>query len=168
VGDLEGVRLFAGALLAVAALLALAACGGGSPSDTSGASGGTNASAPAITKAALIKKADAICRQTDEVQRKAFNVYSKRHEVVLGDTPKMRKAMTTVLLPPVEVELKEIAALGAPAVDPDLGAIMTGWEKALRESLSNPSLLLGTGVGPFTKPDELAGKYGFKDCENVL
>jgi len=157
-----------GALLAVAALFAIAACGGESSSDSSDANEGTNASAPALTKAALIKKADAICRATDEVQRKAFNVYSKKHEVVLGDTPKMRRAMTTVLLPPVEVELEEIAALGAPAVDAEFAAVMSGWENALRESLRNPSLLLGAGVGPFTKPDELAGKYGFKDCENVL
>lgn len=165
VEDFRGFRFIAAAALAVAALFAVAACGGG------GSTGGdgTNASAPAITKAELIKRADAICRRTDAAQRSAFNIYSEKHKVFLGINPRMEKAMTTILLPPVGREIEEIAAVGVPPGDESrLSAILAGWEKALKEAVSKPRILLTSEEGPFAKPNKLAGEYGFKVCDNVL
>lgn len=169
--QIRAMRGLLAALLSLALVLAIAACGGGDSSDggDGGTSEGTTASAPAITKAELIKKADAICRKTDEIQKKALKAYPGGEKLTLEDSPEMRKLMKVVLLPPIEAELKQIAALGAPAgEEAKVTAIMTGWERALEKSLKDPSLLIGFDDGPFIAPGKLAAKYGFKDCDQVI
>lgn len=159
------------AALAIAALmasLAISACGGGSST-----AAGTRASmggGATITKAALIKKGDAICRHTDVEQKERLAEYQKKHGGKSSPlTVVQEKALAYAAIPPIAIEIEAVAALGAPegevaAVD----AIISGWRGALKQFEQNHNLLVGTTEGPFTAPDKLAGEFGFKDCAKAL
>jgi hypothetical protein len=151
-------------LATTALLLAVVGCGG---SDSTAATKAPSSSS-AITKGELIRKGDAICRKTDEVQKVAVAAYEKKHGKVraLGDVEKM---LVKVALPPIETEIEELAALGAPRGDINkIHAIIDGFEKALHGAEKNPTTLLGSDEGEFAAPDKLAGIYGFKDCAKAL
>lgn len=159
-------------ILVSVALLALAGCGSRG-SSTAGSDQSTlraDRSTPAITKAELIGRGDAICRKTDMTQKAAVNAYSKQNPGKLLGKANQEVILKKVAFPPIAVEIEELSALGAPQGDEGVvDAIITGLETALDEAQSDPStLLVGFGEGPFAKPDKLAGKYGFKDCAKAL
>lgn len=156
-------------VIAVAAALTLVAalvgCGG---SDSTAASNSGSSEHGGITKAELIKQGDAICRKTDEVQKKALAAYEKKHgkTTAFGE---IEKALVKVALPPIGTEIEELAALGAPLGDElQVEVIITGFEKALKGAEKHPNTLLGTDEGEFATPDKLAGIYGFNDCAKAL
>lgn len=93
-------------LLAVAALLASAGCGGGNEGE----------STTAITKAQFLKKGNAICAKGTKEFGKGDVAFWKQHG---GPRSNVSQALTnelqlTVLLPIRKWELREIRALGAP------------------------------------------------------
>lgn len=151
-------------LLTAAILVVVAGCGGtdstaaiNSPSKSSG-----------ITKAELIKRGDAICRKTDTVQKEAFAAYNEKHGEATT-SKELEKALVKSALPPIEAEIEELAALGAPRGDElQINAIVAGFEKALKGAEKHPDTLLGTDEGEFAQPDKRAGTYGFKDCSKAL
>jgi hypothetical protein len=152
--------------LALLAALALTACGGGSSSDGSASS--YSESGSAITKAALIKQGDEICANTDKRQDEALKSFEKLQGKPTGNAA-TEKAIKVVALPPIKVEINELAALGAPAADEaQIQAIITGFKKALSEVEGKPSLLMSSSEGPFEAPDKLAATYGFKECAKAL
>jgi hypothetical protein len=153
------------ALVMASMLSALAGCGG---NDSTAASNKGSPADGAITRAELIKRGDAICRKTDEIQKKALAAYEKKHgnAVAFGD---VEKALVRAALPPIRTEIDELATLGAPSGDElQIEIILTGFEKALKAAEAHPNTLLGTGEGEFATPDKLAGIYGFKDCAKAL
>jgi hypothetical protein len=154
---------------ALAASAVVAGCGGVSSSTAVGASASSTA-ALTIVKAALIKRADAICRHTDNVQKARLTTWEKRHpNASLLNTGEQEKALVYAAIPPLAAEIDAISALGVPQGGaPKVGAIVSGWRSALRKIEQKPSLLLEGGEGQFTAPDNLAAEYGFKDCAKAL
>ncbi len=144
-------------LMGLAAVIVLAGCGGSSAADD-----------PSITKAELITRGDAICRQTDVIQKERLAAYEKAHPKVFLGGAAGEKALRLTVFPPIGVEIKKVAALGIPGGDRvQLHAILNGWSNALKKVERKPAFVL-TGEGPFTRPDQLAARYGFKDCAQAL
>jgi hypothetical protein len=155
-------------IMALAISLVLAGCGGSS--STAAGNGGGTSSRATITKAALIKKGDAICRRTDVAQKERLATYEKKHGgKPLVSPSAQEKSLAYAALPPIATEIEAIAALGAPEGEvASVDAIVSGWRGALKQLEQKSSLLLGTTEGPFTAPDKLAGEFGFKDCAKAL
>jgi hypothetical protein len=152
------------AILVALALTALVGCGGSSKATGEGSNGTTST----ITKDELIAKADAICRQTDVVQKERLSAYEKIHPVV-GYGAEEEKVIKQLAFPPIGVEIRKISALGAPEGDEgEIRGIIRGWERALAGAARTPKLVMGTGEGPFIHPDKLAENYGFHDCAKAL
>ena len=151
------------ASVALLAAAVLAGCGSGSSSATADGSSAT------ITKAELIGQADAICRKTDEIQKASLAAYRKQQ----SSGPLQLDAEELVIkfaIPPIKAEIRELDALEVPEGEE---ATIAEWHHALKESLrsavQNPKLFVEVGGSPeFIKPDELAKKYGFKDCADPL
>jgi hypothetical protein len=151
------------ALLACLAAAVLGGCGNGSSSATAGGSSAR------ITKTELIDQGDAICRETDEIQKASLAAYRKQQ----SSGPLQLDAEELVIklaIPPVRAEIRELDALGAPEEDE---STIAEWHHELKESLRsaerNPKLFVQVGGSPeFIKADELAKKYGFKDCADPL
>jgi hypothetical protein len=155
-------------LLLLATAVDLAGCGGGGSSDPV-AQASTVANVSVVTKAELIKKGDAICRHTDIVQKERIAAYEKKHPGVTLVGPTAETVLRKVAFPPIAVEIEKVAVLGFPNGDEkQLKEILSGWKTALKETNQKPALVMGVGEGPFTRPDELAAKYGFKDCAKAL
>lgn len=155
--------LLIGTLLACLAAAVLGGCGSGSSSATADGSSAT------INKAELISQADAICHKTDEIQKASLAAYKKeRSSGPLELTNE--QLMIKFGFPPIKAEIKELQDLGAPKADK---AMIAKWlhelREALRSSERNPKLFIQVGGRPeFNKADELAKKYGFKDCADAL
>jgi hypothetical protein len=153
------VRWVATVVVVMAGLTALGGCGGASSTADSGT----------ISKAEFIRKADAICKETDLAQKEKLAIYEKTHKVASADHSAQEKALVLAAFPPIGSEIEEVAALGTPAAGANrLKAILNGWRSALQAIERKPDLVMGLGEGPFTKPDKLAGRYGFKDCAQAL
>ena len=161
-----GIARLSPIMAAIAISVGLAACGGGS-SSTDG--GGSTTADPGITKAELIKQGDAICTATDKKQDAALKAYEKKHPNQLPDTATIEKTIKVVALPPIQAEIEELAALGAPAGEQlRVNQIIDGFEKAVKVATAKPGVLNEEGEGPFTAPDKLAAAYGFKACAQAL
>lgn len=157
-------RLVLAALAVTGLLVTLSGCGG---TDSTAATARIG-EAGGITKAELIRRGDAICRETDETQRSALTTYEKKHGRATSPQG-IANALVRVALPPIGREIAKLAALGAPRGDElQVEIILTELEKALKSAMRHPNTLLGTGEGEFDKPDELAAIYGFKDCAKAL
>jgi hypothetical protein len=149
------------ALLAFAATVALlAGCGGGSGDDS------TSSGTEAMTKAAFIKRADAICAKTDKTQEAALEDFFDQRPNAKPTQALNEKVVVVVGLPAVQTEAEEIAALPVPEGDEDeIQAIVDGVEEAVEKGEADPSSLVGKGTsGPFEAVGKLAGEYGFKAC----
>lgn len=158
-----------GAVLAVAlALLAIAGCGGGDGSTTGGNEASTVSAT--ITKAELIKKGDAICRKTDAIQRSAYSSYTNLNPNDVATKAGEEEAIATVALPPIEAEIQELRALGAPKSDrAEISEILENMERGLRHAERVPGAVMSAIPEPsFQRVEKLATKYGFKDCAKAL
>lgn len=142
-----------------AASIVAGGCGGGSGKD------GGQSTAEAPTKAAFIKRADAICEQTDKKQEVVIRAYSKRHPEAESSQSGL-EGVVVVALPPVQVEAQELDNLPTPSGDEtEIKAIVDGIEEAVNKAKAEPSKLVGRiSRGPFTHVGKLAAKYGFKAC----
>jgi len=135
--------------------LMITGCGGGSDSTAS------------LTKAQFVKQADAICRKVDKSQTAGLDKLTKE----FSDPTKITKAVqkTWILeqgLPSVQQEAEEIAALGAPSGDEEqVAAIVKGIEEAVKKAEKDPLKSLESS---FTGANNLAAKYGLKDCSEPL
>jgi hypothetical protein len=144
------VRIFIFCLLATLAAL-IAGCG-------KSAEGGERAP----TRAAFIKRADAICDKADEKQNVVNDAYLDKHRNV---SQPIEENVVRLSLPLVQIEAEEIAALPAPEGDEEkIGTIIQGIERAVERGEANPSTLLTRSAGPFVSVDKLAREYGFKAC----
>jgi hypothetical protein len=162
------------------AALALLGCGGsgsaqsgstvaksGSPQPQPASS--TESSQPPLSKAELIKQGDAICTNTDKVQKAKLTAYFKAHPKARGSQVGLREAVLVAGIGPIRDEAKELGELQPPAGDEkEIAAIVEGIEAAVKASEADPVTALTAGLNPFNGVDELAGKYGFKACANAL
>ena len=158
-------RFCLGATLLAAALFVTVGCGG-SGSKTSG--NGSTVTGVNITKAELILQGDADCRRTDRIQDRGVAIYTHHHPEKVTSIEDQEEVLLNVAFPPIEEEIDRLAALGAPKGEQArVHAIIGGFKNALVVSKKHPSSLL-LGEGAFVRPDQLAGRYGFKDCAKAL
>ncbi len=138
------------ALLLVGALAA--GCGGGGDS--------TTVTTSSLSKAAFVKKANALC---DEGRQQALDYRPPSEE-----GPEKQVVTTTIhagILPAIEGAMKELRELGAPKNDEaKVEAIIVGNEEAIAkaEKMSFASLVDMEKV--FLPTAEKARSYGIKSC----
>lgn len=157
------------ALLALL-LVAVVAVGCGGSDSTADTNAAVTVTTDAnLTKTALIKQGDEICKKTDEVQKEGLKAYLAKNPKAESSKAEQTKLVMAVGLPPIKAEVEELAALGAPSDDvAEVQAIIKGFEKAVEEGEKKPTSLLTGTENPFTAVGELAGEYGFKVCNNAL
>lgn len=155
------------ALMVVSAAVLVAAGCGGSGDDTASSA----APKAALTKAEFIKRADKICEQVDEIQKKAYrNFLSDYPDAEVGQALR-EDLVLEVGLPPIRSQVKLLDELPVPQGDEkEIKAIVEGMEEAVETAEEVPNLLvnLQSGAGPFTKVGKLAREYGFKACSLPL
>jgi hypothetical protein len=152
------IKRISGLLLAAAALSGLAAgCGSGS--------------GDSITKGEFIKKADAICAKTDKAQSGEAVGYLRAHQSIQG-LPRetvLAKLITAVGLPAVIKEVEEIEALGTPSGEEQkLQAIFSAAKAAIKKAEKDPASTEERPGSPFDQVGEMAAKYGFEDCKELV
>lgn len=152
--------------------------GGGNPTTTTASSGGDPkpvaappvVEKPGLTKVVFIRKADAICKRTDEIQRGKLGEFTIKHPNAEATAKGNKEMVENFGLPPLVAQVQKLAALGAPqGEEKEVQAIISGFEKAVEEGQEDPASLLESGAAnPFSGPDELAAEYGFKECDSAL
>lgn len=153
---------------AAVAILAIAGCGQSSDTAATGNTQGAS-SGGAITKAALIRRGDAICAKTDKVQQASLVAYERKHPGAVRTPVGLEAAISEAALKPIVTEIQELAALGAPAgEEATVSAMINGWERALEGAEGNPTVVMKPTGGPFKAPDKLATEYGFEECANAF
>lgn len=149
-------------LLAAFVALAAIAAGCGSSSD------GSTDEVVVLTKAEFIEQGDAICKKGNEALSKEAEEFAEDNDVDTENPSKedQEEVITTVVAPALQSQADELSALGAPEGEEDAtAAIIAALEDGAQELEDNPdSLLESDGAGPLDKANELAGKFGFKEC----
>lgn len=121
-----------------------------------------------LTKEALIEQGDEICRRADKAQEGALKDFLKDKPNSQGSAAGRAETVEQAGLPPIKVEVDELAALGAPQGDEaEVEAIIEGIERAIEEGEAKPLSLLSS-TNPFVEVGKLAKKYGFKACSRPL
>lgn len=149
--------------LSVGALaIALIAGGCGGDDDTSTSS---------ISKAAFIKKADAICQAGDkrvEAKLAAYlkeNVVKESEESVSETNAKATEIAETAVIPAITREIEGLRALGAPSGDEDeIEAILEALEEGLERTEEDPATGLRTNTELFRRAKGLSEEYGLAVC----
>jgi basic membrane lipoprotein Med (substrate-binding protein (PBP1-ABC) superfamily) len=142
-------RLMLVAIAAAVTVGAVAGCGSTSSSSTTAA----------ITKAAFLAKANAICIQSN----KRTNTAGAK----LGKNPTQAQIVTTVrtkFVPSIQTSITQIRALGAPTGDQaTVTKILNLAQADLNKVKSNPLLLVGSNAA-FADFAKIAHPYGLKEC----
>lgn len=121
-----------------------------------------------LTKGELIAKGDDICDETDEVQEEKLQSYLKKHPNSQSSKKGQADLVREAGLPPIQAELEELAALGAPPGDEEkIEAILRGIERAIEKGEDDPTSLLAEG-SLSESVGKLAADYGFRACQNPL
>ncbi len=152
-----------GVLLGGALVFALIVVGCGSGGDDGE---GTTSE---ISKAAFVKRAEAICAETQERASSAFRAYMVQHSGEALTAEKERAAQAevgkTIVVPAKRQEAEELRALGAPAGDEKLAeAIVGAYEEGVEIALAHPEQATQDGTEAFGKAERLAAAYGLEGC----
>jgi hypothetical protein len=143
--------------VALAAAALVAGCGGGDDSSSATVS---------VSKAAFIKKVDAVCQKGTERMQRAILVFLKQHkDVKRPNQAQSEKLVATVIVPSVKTEIKELKALDAPQGDEDrFSAILSALEEGLETAEDNPKAVVASSDAVFGISGRLAGEYGAEVC----
>jgi hypothetical protein len=137
-----------------------------------GDSGEDNANdeSAAPSKAEFIKRAEAICEQTDKAQEAAQVAFQKKYPEADSSTRWEEKIVVAAGLPSIQIQAEKLAVLSPPSGDEEeIEAIVEGMEEAVKEARAEPSSMLQKGsAGPFTEVVKLARAYGFEACAAPL
>lgn len=147
-------------LLAFLGVAAVAAgCGGGeSTADTASS-----------TKAEFIKAADSICKKADNAQKAELSAYVSANPAAESSRAEQAKLVAAAGLPPIKVEIEELAELSLPeGEEAEVGEMIEELEKALEEAEAAPARVLGKKANPFSSVESEAAKYGLKECDSPL
>jgi hypothetical protein len=165
-------RKLAGAtLVLLAMILALAGCGsssGSTESTETAETAETTETTSSLTKAAFVKKGNAICAKSEEEVAAGVEKLAKENNA-LEKKPLSAKQMEAVagevLVPTVRKQLNEIRALGIPSGDEqEVEAIFAAVEEGIEKTEEDPSAFAEGGSGPFVKANKLAREYGLTVC----
>lgn len=148
------VVLFVG-MLAVALLVV--GCGGGSDEANTGA---------AISKAAFIKKADAVCSGGNNRMEIAFaHFLEEKKNVKHPSDADFEELVGKVLIPNVNREIKEIRAFGAPSGDEDrVNGFLEALEEGIETAQRDPKVVVSSSEAVFGISSRLAKEYGLEVC----
>lgn len=151
-----------GLIATMAAGLAIAVivsgCGGGDGNDSASGS---------ISKAAFVKRGNAICEATHNKVRSEIATLLRGHEPTNAVEAVEAEAEvgTKVLIPVMRDQAREIDALGAPAGDEArVKAIVVATEEGLVKAAKHPERAVKDGTEAFGKANRLARAYGLTAC----
>jgi hypothetical protein len=145
-------------MAALAVALPVAGCGGGG--------GGESSNGPTISKAAFVKKADAICKGSIERIEKSFVAYLRKSGGGIHPGKAAEEELVgKVLVPSVKREVKELRALGAPSGDEArVDAIVEALEEGVETAESDPKAVTNSSEVVFGIASRLAKEYGLEAC----
>jgi hypothetical protein len=118
-----------------------------------------------LSKAKFIKEADAICGDANRQSEKEAKEFAEDNDLELekATEAELEEAIADVLVPSLNRQAEELAALGVPEGDEEqVEAITTSLEAAAAAIEANPSLVFKPKV--LQEPRQLAEEYGFKVC----
>jgi len=139
----------------VAAMLALAACGGG------------DETTEALTKSEFIAQGDEICASGDkELEAEAEELAEEQNIDPQNPTAEEREELVLdVFVPALQKQADGLSGLGAPAGEEEqVEAIVAALEKAIGEIEEEPELAFSTSGSPLEEASELATEFGFENC----
>jgi hypothetical protein len=152
------------ALALIALIAAAAGCGGGSSSEQS----------PPLSKSAFIKKADAVCTESQKRIETGFTAFLAKNGIKeigeKGESAKEAEAHTnevieTIAIPQLRRQVEELSKLEAPAdVETKVKAYISALEKEVKEGEKDPKSLTGPATSVFAESDAAAEGIGFKVC----
>jgi hypothetical protein len=150
------------ALLAGVMAIAIVAAGCGSSSDDS------TDTVVVLTKTEFVKQGDAICAKGSKTLSQEAEDFADENDIDTSKptTKQQEEVIETVVGPALQAQADELSALGAPEGEEDTtAAIVEALEDGAEELEENPAALLeDKGAGPLDKANELASKFGFKEC----
>jgi len=141
-------------------VLVMAGCGGSSDSSST--------ATVSVSKAAFVKKVDAVCQKGTERMQRAILVFLKQHrDVKRPNKAQSEKLVGTAIVPSVKTEIKELKALDAPEGDEErVDAIVSALEEGLETAEGNPEAVVASSDAVFGIYGRLAGEYGAEVCGN--
>lgn len=141
---------------ALAVVLAIPGCGDSQDGTTT----------VGVTKAAFIKRADAICAKSYNQRRSGFlSFVQNARDEPFSDIREIRRFADTVLIPTRQQQVEELRALGAPSGDEDdVEAILEAYEEGIEKAEEDPRAAVTSTFGVFVKATELAEEYGLENC----
>lgn len=152
------LALLAGGLLSV---LLVAGCGGDS--------GAGATTAPPLSKAEFIKRADAACTQRVEEARTKFFAYG-RSVAKANESPAEREehvttVAETIIVPELRQQIADVRALGAPKGDEgQVSAILSAIEKGIAKAKAHPKQAIEESEILLEPAGKLAKAYGLQVC----
>ena len=149
----RGIGLFAALLVAA---LVVVGCGGGDD----------ESSTSSISKAAFIKKTDAVCKRGNGRMEVAFAHFLEAHKNVKKPSNAEYEALVgKVLVPNIKREIKEIRAFGVPSDDEDrVDDFIEALEEGIEVAERNPKVVVASSEAIFGIPSRLAKEYGLEVC----
>ena len=139
-------------------------CGSGDEADT--AAGGTTEEVQ-LTKAQLIKRADAACTKQNETLSTHFGQFSLDNPIKEGELTKAQSEEFSeeFFIPYVESRIELMQELNAPAAEQaELEAIVAATEDGLEQAEENVASGKTANQDPLAKAESLSRKFGFKVC----
>ncbi len=162
-------RFIATLVGALAIVVLVAGCGGGSDSGDSSAadtSSPEKSTGPALSKAEFIKQGDEICTKTSEELNEGIESYTSENGLDEGEPSEeqQEELVSAVILPVFQSEAEQLGALGPPAgEEADVEEIVTGIEDAVSDAEGDLSSAI-TGDSPLEDANAKAREFGFKVC----
>jgi hypothetical protein len=151
-------RPLKGAAIAATLIVGLAAAGCGSSSSSTKST--TSAATPAITKAAFLAKANALCTQGNKLSNAAA--------AKLGKSPTQAQVTAVVKatdVPSIQSQIDGIRALGAPSGDQATVTNMLNLAQADLDKVKSNPALLASNTDPFANFAKIAHPYGLTACD---
>lgn len=155
---------------ALAIVVLVAGCGGGSDSGDSGSANADSTTsgdtAPALTKAEFIKQGDAICTETAATLAQGAKDFLSDAGLSESEEPSeeaQEELVGEVFLPAYQTQAEELGALGAPEGEEEqVEAIVTGFEEGVASAEDD----LGGAIGedPLADAKGAAADFGFTVC----
>lgn len=158
--------------LAIASLLLVAGCGGGSDDDSANGSAEITVETSSLSKVEFIKRADAICQKGRDQFDREFEAFTTANKEELAEAENASEwvggIVNGILLPNYEARIDELTALGAPEGDQkEVEVFLNAFQDRLNEMSEKPTELSRT-VRPFKSVEKAARDYGLNGCVSSL
>lgn len=156
-------------LALVAVLMAIVGCGDGgddSGATTATAGGPTAATAPTLSRAAYIRKADQICNEDSRALPVKLATYEQRaRRSGRPEEEVFKEFVDDVLLPTLETRLDKLAALGMPSDgEQKLQAFLRAMERGVTVARQSSATTFAALEKPFQPAIKIGQAFGFVGC----